>query len=125
MGLRARLDDLSEPTIRERPIGVLVIAVVSLIVGITIALATLELFLGAAQYGEWTKPKLVGNDLVGMVKVYPEHYILMGSMLSIPALYTLALPVGINSPTPVGWDHGICRRRPHRAVWSARAGHPG
>ena len=95
MSLLTRLGDIDEPTVRDRPIGLLVIAAASLLVGIAIALAAGELFLGATLYADWTEPKLVGNDLVGMVQVYPEHYLLMGSILLVPALYLLAMAIGI------------------------------
>jgi hypothetical protein len=92
------LDDLrdrEEPLIRERPVGLVVIGLASLSAGAVIALAAAELFLGAAQFGDWTHPKIVGNDLVGAVQVYPEHYLLIGAILLVPALILLALPAGI------------------------------
>ena len=87
--------DWSEPEVRERPIGVLLIAGASALAGVAILVAAVELFAGIAGYQDWTQPKLVGNDFVGMVKVYPEHYILMSVILLIPALYMIALAVGI------------------------------
>ena len=87
--------DLEEPLVRDRPVGVILIAVGSLLAGLTMLLGSGELFLGAARYGDWTKPKIVGNDFVGAVQVYPEHYLLIGAILLVPALVLLALPLGI------------------------------
>ena len=95
MGLRAALEDIEEPTLRDRPIGLIGIAVASLLAGLAILLATGELVLGAAGYGDWTRPRIVGNDFVGAVQVYPEHYLLFAGMLLMPALILLALPIGI------------------------------
>jgi hypothetical protein len=95
VGLLDSLRDADEPLVRDRPIGVIVIAIGSLVAGLTMLLAAGELFLGAARFGDWTQPKIVGNDLVGAVQVYPEHYVLIGSILLIPALILLALPVGL------------------------------
>jgi len=100
-------DDWEEPTVRDRPIGLIVIALASAVAGVAIVLAAIELFLGAAKYGDWTKPKLVGNDLVGMVQVYPEHYLLIGSLLLIPALYLVGFAVGIARQRPWAWVMGI------------------
>jgi hypothetical protein len=97
----ASLRDIEEPTIRERPIGVLLIAAASALGGVAVTAAAIELFAGAARYADWAQPKLVGNDLVGMVQVYPEHYLLVGVLLLvIPALYLF------------GWAIGLVRRRP-------------
>ncbi|HTK45614.1 MAG TPA: hypothetical protein VL749_09715 [Patescibacteria group bacterium] len=95
MGLRETLEDIEEPTIRDRPIGLIVIALVSLLAGLAILLAAGELGLGAAGFGDWTKPRIVGNDFVGAVQVYPEHYLLIAAILLVPAAILLALPVGI------------------------------
>lgn len=95
MGLREALEDVEEPTIRDRPIGLIGIALASLLAGLAILLAAGELFLGAAGYGDWTKPRIVGNDYVGAVQVYPEHYLLFGTLVLIPALILLALAIGI------------------------------
>lgn len=95
MGIREALEDVEEPTIRDRPIGLVVIAVASLLAGLAVLLAAGEMGLGAAGYGEWTRPRIVGNDLVGAVQVYPEHYLLFGLLLLVPALILLALPIGI------------------------------
>lgn len=100
MGLRAALRDVEEPRIRERPVGLILVGVVSLVVGIAIAAAAGELILGATGYGDWTRPRIVGNDFVGAVQVYPEHYLLVGGMLLIPALVLLALPIGIVRQRP-------------------------
>ena len=95
MGLREALEDIEEPTIRDRPVGLVGIALASLLVGLAMLLATGELVLGAAGYGDWTKPRIVGNDFVGAVQVYPEHYLLLAGMLLVPVLILLALPIGI------------------------------
>ena len=100
MGVVQRLRDVEEPTIRDRPVGVIAVAVASFLVGLSMVLAAGELFLGASKYGDWTKPKIVGNDFVGAVQVYPEHYILVGAILLIPALILLALPIGIARQRP-------------------------
>jgi hypothetical protein len=89
------LRDIEEPTVRDRPIGVIVVAIGSLVAGLVILISAVELFLGAAQFGDWTKPRIVGNDFVGAVQVYPEHYLLIGSILLVPALILLALPIGL------------------------------
>ena len=89
------LRDLEEPTIRERPIGLIVIAVGSLVAGLAVLLAAGELLLGAAGYGDWTKARIAFNDFVGSVQVYPEHYLLIGSILMVPAVILLAVPYGI------------------------------
>ena len=95
MGLRETLEDIEEPTIRDRPIGLIVFALASLLAGLAILLAAGELGLGAAGFGDWTRPRIVGNDFVGAVQVYPEHYLLFAAMLLVPAAILLALPVGI------------------------------
>ena len=89
------LRDVEEPRIRDRPVGLILVAVGSLIAGLAILAAAGELFLGAAGYGDWTRPRIVGNDYVGAVQVYPEHYLLIGAILLVPALILLALPLGI------------------------------
>ena len=73
----------------------ILIAVCSLLAGVAILPAAGELFLGAARFGDWTQPKIVGNDLVGAVQVYPEHYLLIGSIVLVPGLILLALAVGL------------------------------
>lgn len=103
----ADLRDLDEPTIRDRPVGLLLIALVSAILAVLVALSSIELFLGAAAYADWTTPKLVGNDFVGMVQVYPEHYLLMGALLLVPGLFLLALSVGILRGRPWALILGI------------------
>ena len=95
MGLLDSLRDVEEPLVRDRPIGLLVIAVGSLLAGLAILAAAGELFLGAARFGDWTQPKIVGNDYVGAVQVYPEHYLLVGAILLIPALVLVAVAAGI------------------------------
>lgn len=92
--------DWEEPLVRDRPVGLLVVAVASLLVGLAVVLAAAEMFVGAAGYGDWTKPRIVGNDFVGAVQVYPEHYLLVGGILLVPALILLALPVGLARRRP-------------------------
>jgi len=95
MGLRDSLRDVEEPLVRDRPIGVILIAIGCLLAGLAILPAAVELFLGAARYGDWTKPKIVGNDYVGAVQVYPEHYLLVGAIVLIPAVLLLAVAAGL------------------------------
>jgi len=95
VGLRDSLRDIEEPLVRDRPIGIILIAIGSLAAGLGILLAAGELFLGAARFGDWTQPKIVGNDYVGAVQVYPEHYLLIGGILLIPGLLLVALAVGL------------------------------
>jgi len=92
--------DWTEPTVRDRPIGLIAIAVASAAAGVAVLLAAIELFAGAAAYRDWMEPKLVGNDLVGKVQVYPEHYVLMGAILLLPALYLIGLAIGIARQRP-------------------------
>ena len=99
MGVVQRLRDIEEPRIRDRPVGVIAVAAASFVVGLSILLAAGELILGATLYPDWTRPKYLGNDLV-QVQVYPEHYILVGAILLIPALVLLALPIGIARQRP-------------------------
>lgn len=87
--------DWEEPLVRERPVGLIVVGLGSAIAGVALLVASIELFVAATLYQDWTVPKLVGNDLVGMLDIYPEHYLLMGSILLVPTLYLLALPIGI------------------------------
>ena len=56
------LRELDEPTIRDQPIGVVVVAAGSLLAALAILLAAAELLLGAARFGDWSQPKIVGND---------------------------------------------------------------
>jgi hypothetical protein len=92
--------DWEEPLVRDRPVGLVVIAVASLVAGVAILLAAGEMFLGVAGYGDWTQPRIVGNDYVGAVQVYPEHYLLIGAILLIPALILLTLPIGLARKRP-------------------------
>ena len=89
------LRDIEEPLVRDRPIGVIVIAVGSLLAGLALLFAAGELFIGATRFADWTQPKIVGNDYVGAVQVYPEHYLLVGGILLVPAVVLLALPIGL------------------------------
>jgi hypothetical protein len=91
----SRLRDIEEPTIRERPVGLIVIAVASLAAGLALLAAAGELLLSAFGYADWTRARIAFNDFVGSVQVYPEHYLLIGSIVLIPALILLALPIGI------------------------------
>jgi len=95
MGLREAIEDFEEPTVRDRPVGLVGIALASFLAGLAMLFATGELVLGAAGYGDWTKPRIVGNDFVGAVQVYPEHYLLFAGMVLVPTLILLALPIGI------------------------------
>ena len=95
MGLRQAIQDFEEPTVRDRPVGLVGIALASFLAGLAMLFATGELVLGAAGYGDWTKPRIVGNDFVGAVQVYPEHYLLFAGMVLVPTLILLALPIGI------------------------------
>jgi hypothetical protein len=92
--------DWSEPTVRDRPVGLLIVAAASLVAGLAVLAGAGELLLGATLYPDWTQPKIVANDFVGAVQVYPEHYLLMGTILLVPALYLLALPIGILRQRP-------------------------
>jgi hypothetical protein len=98
--------DWDEPLVHDRPVGLVAVAIASLLAGLAVVLAAGEMLLGAAGYGDWTKPRIVGNDFVGAVQVYPEHYLLVGGMLIIPALILLALPIGIARQRP--WAGIIC-----------------
>ena len=89
------LRDLEEPTIRDRLVGLVVIAATAGALGIVIALVAAELFAGALGYEDWAIPRLVGNEFLEGVKVYPEHYLLMGVAVLVPALYLLAFAIGI------------------------------
>jgi hypothetical protein len=89
------LRDFEEPRVRDRPIGLIVIALASLLAGLATLFAAGDMLLGAAGYGDWTKPRIAGNDFVGAVQVYPEHYLLVGAVLLIPSLLLIAIPIGI------------------------------
>jgi len=91
----ADLRDIEEPTVRERPVGLIAIAVGSLVAGLAVLAAAAELLLSALGYADWTKARIAFNDFVGSVQVYPEHYLLIGSIVLVPALILLALPIGI------------------------------
>ena len=99
--------DWSEPEIRERPVGLLLIAATSALAGAAILASSVELVAGATRYADWTTPRMVGNDLVGMVQVYPEHYVLMGAILLIPSLFLIALAIGIARQRPWAWVLGF------------------
>jgi len=89
------LRELEEPRLRDRPIGLIVIGVGSLVAGLAVLFAAVQLLLSATGYGDWTKPRIVANDYVGAVQVYPEHYLLVGSILLVPALLLVAIAIGI------------------------------
>jgi hypothetical protein len=101
------LRDLEEPTIRDRPVGVLLVATASAIAGSAVVLAAIEVLAGAAKYGDWAKPKLVGNDFVGQVQVYPEHYLLMGALLVLPASFLVAFAIGLFRARGWAWILGL------------------
>lgn len=95
MGWLQALRDYEEPTVRDRPVGLIAVALGSLVAGLAVLAAAAELLLGAFGYADWTKARIAFNDFVGSVQVYPEHYLLIGSIVLIPALILLALPIGI------------------------------
>ena len=99
--------DWEEPTIRERPVGVLLVGMLSALGAVAVAWSAIELFAGAAAYQDWTVPKLVGNEQVGMVTVYPEHYVLVGVILLVPALFLAGVAVSIARSRPIAWVLGI------------------
>ena len=99
--------DWEESTIRERPVGLIVIAALSALGAAWIVASAIELFAGAAAYQDWTVPKLVGNDQVGMVTVYPEHYLVVGAILLVPALYLAGFALAIARSRPIAWVLGI------------------
>jgi hypothetical protein len=101
------LEDVEEPTVRDRPVGLILIAGASALAGIAILLAAVELFAGAFAYRDWTEARLVGNDLVGMVQVYPEHYLVVGAILLVPGAYILGFAAGIARQRPWAWVMGI------------------
>ena len=79
--------------------GLIVIGIASLLAGIGILAAAIELFVGATRFADWTRPSVLGNDVV-QAQVYPEHYLLIGAILLIPALILLGLPIGIARQRP-------------------------
>jgi hypothetical protein len=101
------LRDLEEPTIGGRPIGVFVVAALSALAGTALLVGAVQLFLGATRYADWSKPQLVGNDFVGAVQVYPEHYLLVGAFLLVPAGYLVALAYGIVRGRFWAWVLGV------------------
>jgi hypothetical protein len=107
MGLRKAIEDFEEPRLRDRPVGVFIVAALSAVAGIVVLADAAELFAGVAQFGDWAKPKLVGNDYVGMVQVYPEHYLLVGAILLAPAGYLLALAYGLLRARKWAWWLGL------------------
>lgn len=99
--------DSTEPTVRDRPLGLVLCATASALASGAILVAAGELFLGAAGYSDWTRPKLVSNEFLNDVQVYPEHYLLMGAVLLVPAAYLLALGIGIWLRRAWAWIMGI------------------
>lgn len=99
--------DWTEPTVRDRPLGLVLVAAASGLAGGATLVAAGELFLGATGYSDWTRPKLVSNESLNRVQVYPEHYLLMGALLLLPAAYLLALGIGIWLRRGWAWILGL------------------
>lgn len=107
MRIRDALSDLEEPLFRDRPVVLLAIAVAAAIGALLIGLAALELFVDGFGYADWTVPRVVSNEFLQGVSVYPEHYIFMGVVLLIPTAYLAALAVGIARARPWAWILGF------------------
>lgn len=103
MGLRAAIEEFEEPRVRDRLVGLVVIAAVAAVTGILIALAALELFADGFGYKDWAMPRIISNAWLQGVQVYPEHYLLVGTILLVPAAYLLALTVGIARARGWAW----------------------
>ena len=101
------LRDLEEPTIRDRPVGLLAIAVAAAIGAVLIGLAAVELFVDAFGYTDWAVPRIVSNEFIQGVSIYPEHYLFMGAILLFPTAYLAALAVGIARARPWAWILGF------------------
>lgn len=99
--------DFEEPVIRDRLVGLIAIATAAALAGVVIALAALELFVDAAGYRDWAIPRVVSNEWLQGVNVYPEHYVFMGVMLLIPAGYLLTLAIGIARARGWAWILGF------------------
>jgi len=101
------LRDLEEPTFRDRPVVLLAIAIAAAIAAVLIGLASIELFVDGFGYTDWTVPRIVGNEFIQGVTVYPENYLFMGAILLIPTAYLAALAVGIVRARPWAWILGF------------------
>lgn len=99
--------DIDEPTIRDRPVVLLAIAVAAAIAAILIGLAAVELFVDGFGYADWTVPRIVSNEFLQGVSIYPEHYLFMAAILLIPTAYLAALAVGIGRARPWAWILGF------------------
>ena len=97
------LRDLEEPTFRDRPVVLLAIAVAAAIGAVLIGLAAVELFVDGFGYSDWTVPRIVSNEFLQGVSIYPEHYLFMGAVLLIPTAYLAALAVGLARARPWAW----------------------
>jgi len=97
------LRDLEEPTFRDRPIVLLAVAVGAAIGAVLIGLAAVELFVNGFGYRDWTVPRMVSNEFLQGVSIYPEHYLFMGAILLIPTAYLAALAVGLARARPWAW----------------------
>jgi hypothetical protein len=101
------LRDLEEPTIRDRPVVLLAIAVGAAIAAVLIGLAAVELFVDGFGYTDWAVPRIVSNEFLQGVSIYPEHYIFMGAILAIPTAFLAALAIGIARARPWAWILGF------------------
>lgn len=93
--------------IGERLVGLIVIAVAAGLAAVLIALAALELFVDAFGYTDWTVPRIISDEYMQGVQVYPEHYLLVGAILLIPMGYLFALAVGIARARGWAWILGF------------------
>lgn len=101
------LRDLEEPTIGDRPIVLLTVAVGAALGAVLIGLAAVELFVDGFGYSDWTVPRIVSNEFLQGVSIYPEHYLFMGTILLIPTAYLAALAIGIARARPWAWILGF------------------
>lgn len=107
MRMADALRDLEEPAFRDRPVGLLAIALGAAVGAILIGLAAVELFVDAFGYTDWAVPRIVSNEFLQGVSIYPEHYLFMGVILLIPTAYLVALAVGIARARPWAWILGF------------------
>jgi hypothetical protein len=107
MRMADALRDLEEPAFRDRPVGLLAIAVGAAVGAILIGLAAVELFVDAFGYTDWAVPRIVSNEFLQGVSIYPEHYLFMGAILLIPTAYLAALAVGIARARWWAWILGF------------------
>src|SRR5256885_13972602 len=94
------LRDLEEPTIGDRPIVLLTVAVGAALGAVLIGLAAVELCVGGFGYADWTVPRIVSNEFLQGVSIYPEHYLFMGAILLLRTAYLVALAVGVARARP-------------------------